>query len=427
MQNNFVPLITKNGYSAIDMHNIIADRDVCIWGCGLAGRLVLRQLRLMGIAVRFFCDRKSISEFDGIYVISIDEAMKLAKEDKLFIIISSIPFCHEMVKYSLSMGLIKGIHFETYIQVRRPEAAISVSGCCKLFCSSCPVGRTRCNDSERYMHLDKFKIIFNKLLREEPLLSMVDLSLWGEPLLNPDLPEILCITGKANVPTILSTALHETTNLNKIINAAPFQFVVSVAGIGATYEKFFPGARWNDFLKNLELLAELSKKSDYQQRVVINFLSFTDNMGDDFQYFREICQEYGFKLHKTLGYPCEYDKLLEYCSSERKFTCRIKTDNLVWDLDQALNCSLNERSKPCRCQRIFPVINWDGSVALCHTFYQPIVADNFMNYSLKELIDMRHKMLFCRNCQKYGLHRLDVEMQIHQNNGKNILKKGLPL
>ena len=216
--------------------------------------------------------------------------------------------------------------------------------------------------------------------------------------------------------------------MEKIIASRPSRLTVSVAGGSKEkYEKYFAGANGEVFLQNFATLNDIAASFEFSSRISVSYQCYLDNMGKDYLTIAQTCKKYGFKLHKLLGFPCEYDRLLKYCSEEDYSLSDTMKDALIWDFDRALQFSLEEGEKPCRCQRIFPIIDWDGSVALCHVFYKPKIADNFFNYPLKELIARRHSAQFCRICQLYGLHRLDPEAQIPQKNGKSLLKKGVKL
>jgi hypothetical protein len=90
---------------------------------------------------------------------------------------------------------------------------------------------------------------------------------------------------------------------------------------------------------------------------------------------------------------------------------------LSWILDEALEFARADKLQPCLCQRIFPVIHHDGAVGVCHLYEKAKVANDFLAQSYDELIESRHGLDHCRECQAHALHRLDVDVirTRHQN------------
>jgi hypothetical protein len=126
---------------------------------------------------------------------------------------------------------------------------------------------------------------------------------------------------------------------------------------------------------------------------------------------QKLCSELGFKFSTDWGYLNPCDKMLDFCEGKNiGEQAKEVLDKLSWDLHDVLNICKKEAYKPCLSQRIFPIINWDLSVSLCHTYCGPLIIHNFLEMSYKDILAIRHNQGQCKTCQKHGLHRLDIEM-----------------
>ena len=59
--------------------------------------------------------------------------------------------------------------------------------------------------------------------------------IWGEPLLNPELPEIIKINKNLGIASGISSNLNAGKHLEDVIKASPAQIRVSVSGYGEKY------------------------------------------------------------------------------------------------------------------------------------------------------------------------------------------------
>ena len=72
------------------------------------------------------------------------------------------------------------------------------------------------------MSADDYAAVLKKLQAEISFLNSVYLYLWGEPLLCPDLPEIIRITGEYGIATEISTNLIVKKEiLERVVKARP--------------------------------------------------------------------------------------------------------------------------------------------------------------------------------------------------------------
>lgn len=57
-------------------------------------------------------------------------------------------------------------------------------------------------------------------------------------------------------------------------------------------------------------------------------------------------------------------------------------------------------------KRCLPVINWDRKVLVCcNMLPDAVLAPDFLDISLDQIIELRAESPYCEKCQKYALHR----------------------
>lgn len=421
---SFTPLKTYQGLSIGELKTLINGRDIYIWGSGHLGRIIKRCFDKNGLPVKSFCDsnpKLNMTLIDNVRVVNPRDIFDAVRLKQAFIIIASVQYKDEIEKVCNDAKLIKKEDYLSYIQISRPEVAIDVAGKCNLECPSCPRGNTKNLRPEGYMTASVYKQVLNKLLSELPLLTNIELFTWGEPFMNPELAEIIEMT-EPSVPCTVATNLQIPDKLEDVVKAQPSQLTISAGGYGKSYEVNHAGASWQTFIDNIHLLKELIDKYKPKTQFTVLYHLYRNNQQEDLDNLRSLCSKLGFKCVTTWAYLNPYDKILDYCEGrDIGLQSRKILDVLPWDFNCTLKLARTESHKPCLCQRIFPIINWDLSVSLCHTYYRPVIADSFLDISLDELIKLRHKQSQCEICQKHGLHRLDIEVLLKKYSAKDIL------
>lgn len=422
--NSFTPLKTYQGLSINELKILIDGRDIYIWGCGHLGRIIKRSFDKNGLSVKSFCDSNTklhMKHIDNVKVINPEDVFNSVRLKQAFIIIAVAQYKDEIEKHCIRAGLVKKEDFLSYIHISRPEVAIDVSGTCNLKCPSCPRGNMDDLRPEGYMTASIYKQVLNKLLWELPSLINIDLSTWGEPFMNPELAEIIHIT-EALVPCTVSTNLQISDRLEDVIRAQPSQLIISTSGYGKSYEINHAGASWQTYFDNIHFLKELIDKYKPKTQINILYHLYRDNQQQDLDNMRNLCLKLGLKFYTTWAYLNPYDKILDFCEGRNIGMNAMKVlDILPWNLNRSLELSKTEALKPCLCQRIFPIINWDLSVSLCHIYYHPVISKNFLDTPLDEILKTRHTQLQCIICQKHGLHRLDIEILLKKYPKEKIL------
>jgi hypothetical protein len=271
------------------------------------------------------------------------------------------------------------------------------------------------------MSADVYAKVLDKLMREIPLLSCIELSPWSDPFLNPEVAEIVKNTEK-QVSCRLTTPLQSVKHLEQVIAAQPSQLAVTINGVGETYEAYNEGASWQTLIDNLRTLKEVLSKYSSATLVAILCHKYKDESPDEFMSLRELCSELGFTYIPDWPYLSSYDAILAGCHGDTLDPSDQRLlNNLPWRYEQALQAAKREADKPCLCQRIFPIIQPDCSVALCHLYRTPIVTRDWLSLSWEEVLQLRHTHEHCGDCQSFGLHRLDIDVLLKQYPAHDIL------
>ena len=84
----------------------------------------------------------------------------------------------------------------------RASFSSSPSNHCNLACPLCPAGRNELGRVRRHMTLDEFRGIVDDAQEYLMLLIMWD---WGEPFLNPALPDMIAYAAARDIRTVTST------------------------------------------------------------------------------------------------------------------------------------------------------------------------------------------------------------------------------
>ena len=303
---------------------------------------------------------------------------------------------------------------------------IEVSGICNLQCITCTMGVPGANKDGGFMSAATYRQVLGKMCAEIPFLNSVYLYLWGEPLINPEIAEIIRITSEHGVACEISTNLINAKHLEKVIEAQPEMLVVPCSGVGDNFELMRTGGKWEPFKKNLYEIRALLDKHHSDTVVRVHYHMYKHNMDEDYSQVEQMATELGFLFVPILAQIFPDYVLRNALYGEpipEKMLCA--SEYLYYPIEDQLEYAKSNKDKYCFMVKAFPVVRWDASVIHCCNLSFPTVNKNYLGTSLEELLKERQDNNFCSECMAHGIHRyFDVDASVKVVDGKRTVQRG---
>lgn len=224
---------------------------------------------------------------------------------------------------------------------------------CNLECNCCPTGRklnTRTKTTMSLEQISKILNFFGKYLKEIILFN------WGEPLLNPNIIDVIKTIKKHDIFLSISSNLNVDLTEQKadeLINSGIDYFICSIDGITQkTYETYRKKGNFNKAFDNLKLLINSKKKFKTDAPIIEwQFLVFKHN-------------EHEIEQAEKIAKEIDVDKFnlrAPWCPTEMVSTID-KYNNYIIDNNKQ---TFKPVDKYCNWLWNAIVINANGSVSPC--------------------------------------------------------------
>ncbi len=398
-------------FSIEDAKKLFGGRKIFIWGAGQKGRGFLLALRRCGFDAESFVDSDlSLQSRTTLGLATISPESFFAENSHsqhAFVLLATVDIhIKQMIPVLEAHGFRKGVSFES-IQTLSPfYPTVEVTGLCNLKCSGCIRSDKSRIEAGDFMSFLNYEKVASKLVREIPFLYFVDLYVLGEPLLNKELPEMIRLNNELGLASGLSTNLNNIKNLPDVLREKPALIRVSLSGASSeTYDKTHTGGRWTKVSGNLVKLADLIRENGNATIVEVYMHLYKHNLHEA-ESIRDLCRDYGFRFHPSLGLLLTTDFALQYSRGQGVSDCAKTAHDLsLIPMDQLLEDCRKQSELGCLLTRIVPVVNWDLSVMPCCNYTYKELLPSFLDTPLHELIAARTHSETCMTCQDHSLHR----------------------
>lgn len=290
---------------------------------------------------------------------------------------------------------------------------IDVAGTCNLACPSCPVGMEKSKSingvarPRGMMSIETLSRIFDKIEAERPAETvLISYFNWGEPLLNPKLPEMIRMAKERGFRVGISTNFNVDVDLRALAATEPHYFKVSTSGYHQeTYGVTHRSGDANMVISNLHRLRHYMDRLNANFYVFINYHMYKHNVGDDAVRMLELARRLKFDFVPEVAAmisPIDFYMLERPRSPDETLI----HDLLLVSMEQKIATAQHIKDPTCSLRDNDMVINHDGSVALCCATYDKStrITDSFFEVDHKELQRRKYKSEICRVCMERGLH-----------------------
>jgi MoaA/NifB/PqqE/SkfB family radical SAM enzyme len=149
---------------------------------------------------------------------------------------------------------------------------------CNLSCPECVTGSNGLNRKHTFLSLDDARIIIGSLRRHA---MIANLYFQGEPILNPELPEIIKTCSNARIYSIVSTNGQNLTKeiAERLVGSGLKKIIVSLDGITQeTYAKYRVRGQLDKVLNAINHLSAAKKELRKSYPVIeVQFIAFRHN------------------------------------------------------------------------------------------------------------------------------------------------------
>jgi len=324
------------------------------------------------------------------------------------------------------MGLKNGESFFLAMDLCGFLPTIELVGRCNLRCISCNMGLPGAVRGG-FMSPETFRELLGKMTKEIPFMNSCALFLWGEPLLHPQLPEIVNITHEHGIACEISSNLNVSEgHIKDLIKVGPDLLSVPCSGIGANYETTHTKGKWHLLRDNLYALRQYIDMYKVDTTVRIFYHMYKNNLENDFDVVKGIAHELGFYFFPIIAniFP---EKIFDLVVHKKSLPPEMKkaSELLLFSIQDQLDHAYRNKEKFCPFRKAFPTVRWDLSVVSCANMAHPILANNYMEISLSELEVIRRTVSNCDVCMANGVHRFFdvVNVSVEDTNGKRVVTR----
>ncbi len=241
---------------------------------------------------------------------------------------------------------------------------------CNLKCPLCPTGSGDSSLNKGFLDVGLFKNIFDQLYAS---LETVNLYSWGEPLLNPQLGEIVRYIKRKkrsiNVVTSTNLNIKDKKVLDNLISSGIDEIIVSCDGVTQdSYSRYRVGGDLSLVVENMKYLVSKKKEYGVKVRIVWNFLVFKHNE-NELGVAKKMAEEIGVEFRVGMMRTTMKDEILKPHSETIAKDKDWIPDNPEYSAYDKKKLVPKKQVKTCRKPWQEITVNWNGEVFPCCAVY----------------------------------------------------------
>jgi radical SAM protein with 4Fe4S-binding SPASM domain len=326
-----------------------------------------------------------------------------------------------------------------YVLGRPYTMKIESTNICNTKCQLCPTGLGLEGRKKGKMSMEQYKRLIDKTKRH---LFSLDLSMWGDPLIVPDIYDMIRYAHDRGIWTYISSNLHafkltpkpgEKSQAEKLVESGLDMLTCSLHGASqATYERYQPGKNYDEAVAKVRHIIETrNRMGSSTPAIQLNYV-VTKHNEHERAAFQQLADELGCKaifsnasmnirflgknqqLHSLGLAPDVLEKkvkahLEHWLPTDQEFVLKPYQDLMAGRTtqDEAFNGKkLMDCSWPWRAS----VVNWDGEVVTCCGSFET-------NEDMGSVFEQNFSKIW--NGQKYRMARRSFKKKLTAEQAEN--------
>ncbi|MGA2158533.1 MAG: radical SAM protein [Dehalococcoidia bacterium] len=289
------------------------------------------------------------------------------------------------------------------------EVTFEIVGYCNAKCPYCTTGSKslKLDVPAKCIEPDDFNKAILALLDKgliSPRHSIIHLYSWGEPLLHPQLAEILRILVKNRINFGISTNASKSVHFDSDILANLKYIKLSMPGFSqSSYDKIH-GFNFNKVIKNIELLCKNVKVDGSNTKLEMCYHLYQFNVGE-IGSAAKFCRENDINFSPYMAYLNDYNLMRSYLDKtlSKELLSRIAKDLFLYYVDEFINKMPQNYNCP---QHDVLTIDENCNILTCcflpksHPAYS---LGNLHILSGNEIVSSKRSQRVCTECTKLGI------------------------
>jgi MoaA/NifB/PqqE/SkfB family radical SAM enzyme len=261
---------------------------------------------------------------------------------------------------------------------------------CNLHCPLCPTGRGILARPRGRMSLSVFCEIIDQIA---PYAYRIELYNWGEPLLHPEIAEMVAYAHQNRMSTGLSSNLNrlDAELAERLVRSGLSQLLVSIDGASQeTYAAYRQGGSLEAVLRNVRLLADTRRALGSVTPFIATRMLVGKHNEGEIVATRRLAEQAGadsFATGTLYIDTTDEAQIEQWLPQDARYSAYRQTRQEMETVDQHAGGSGGETAlqNEWACNDLWEsmVINWDGGVAPCCWLHDPQV--DFGNVSQESI------------------------------------------
>lgn len=284
---------------------------------------------------------------------------------------------------------------------------IDVFSYCNLRCPSCLVGM-HWGDVGEWRHTLMPQPLLERILDKamaECEVRWVGLYNWTEPLLHPDVVQLIGVVKSRKLPCLMSSNLNVLRDPEGLISGGLDFMRVSLSGFTQpVYQRGHRGGDVETVKANMRRLSDAVKATGARTHVQVFYHLYRYNQHEA-AAMQSFAEELGFHFETVYAYVTLVEKIIEIAKGNITMADRDLLDNLAIPLEGALALTSQAKKSTCGLRDGIIPIDPQGNVMLCTgTSMKPQnIIGRFLDHSIDELQERRRRMTQCGPCLELGI------------------------